>query len=1744
MPTLAEIISAKQDEAKTTETSFLDQLITEKMKPTPPKITTPKPTPRPTQGPQPPGQKGYWEAIGHGLALGTTETTRAVVAAGPRIGKDALQAAAVAMPALDPYAIPRLAQKGLKLWGVPTPDLPKAPYEYVTDLADWIGSDRVITEKLTELKKAHPEWTPQKLESVGDILKNPTILVEQLAATAPYMAGAIGATLAGGPGLAFQFAYAVEGQNAYEEAIRTGATKEQAEAQAQIVGSINGLIEAFSASHVLSIAKAAKRPLIDMLIKKATKKAAQRGALGKLARGVLGLVAAEAVEEMSQGTTEELTALGIQGRNIQPGFINRRLIEGTIGASAGLLFGGMAKGVAKATGAGKPAIKDQGAPIRKPTPPSPVPMPKTAKEAANLRIDDWETWRADQARQIHELHRYEEAGLLEPGETKQVTDLVEQAEVIRADTEAAYREIPRPAETIKKGDFAATEADPAWRRRFLDRGHVAEDEGLWEQIPEDLTFREGPSPVSSIQALADEEEARRIHSQIQRTEGRGELGPQATEITEPFPLNEDLIQEQLEEQAPGPALATKGTVRDPVRRRWTEREATKPEGPEAYPSIEGPQKSPETQAREAAIPDILGDPSQWGKIKTTPGDIWTRTEAEEAQQLKETLKGKLKQALFGFAGEETGAKAPLDAVETMQQMVRLGYLYAKAGAGNFAAWAERMIGEFGQGIKPHLRPIWNQIRNLPALPPEAETGVAEAVIKSPSFVADEQNPEYTTVGAFRKPGLTRQKRTTKDADGVEFSYDVQSVVDAAGRLEQRTYYGMNQEAKSLDELKYKISQIGKDVTESQYTPPALTTGEEPGVAEPTPQAPLFGDETGAVPLTGLWNSIKGVARKFMTSAGDLPKGPYVYKEIRDAHLKAEVVHCEFLAKAFQRATIKAYGFRGPNAEQSRLISAVGKGEADPSVLPEVLQEPLHVLRNHIDVLSDKLLASGLIQGDLVLTFEQNKGHYLHRSYRAFDPGTKWKKQVLKTPTIINNAIAYIRDMRPDLSESEALAEVHSILDSANTAENPVAFFSERVLGQKRLDVLKRRKGLDPAIRALLGEHEDFLTNYLRTVTSMTQLLANHKFLTQVREEGLGKIFFEDKPQMAVDPYSGKEVVAYDVKITNEKNPSLTPLSGLYTTPEIKQAFEDAVTPEEVGKYVRFYLKFNSPVKYGKTVGSAMTHVRNFTGNIMFAVRQGHWRLGKAGIATQSVLNKFLLHPGSPENIAYIDEAIRYGVMEEGARGGEIKAILGDISKYDSMEKVAGLLNTRVLQKALHGVAEAYGLEDAWWKLYAWENEKARYRKAHPEWSDDQIKKHTADIVRDTYPTWSKIPRFVKGLRKWPVMGTFVSFRAECLRTRFKTLQIINREARDPKTKGIAAQRVAGMVLAEGALATTIAGVGRYLAGIDWEDDEMLRHFLPWWSALSSILWTKNDGEGNLTYIDVGYTDPMQDMQDPIRAFMQEGDLDDKFKTALWDATRPYLEEEILFKALIQSYVTNQTDTGARISNPEDSDVNQLQARMGHVAKAFEPGIMRAGRRGIEGQQERLYGKGPDTWTEFQAQVTGIRRQTLDLGRALGFAAKDHKEVLRDATQLLSVQAASSDPKATGKIEDAFWAMERVRRQQALKLFQMSQTAKRFGVKEERIQEILSAQKVGRSNIKDLMNGIYRPYRLPQATAKAIKTRAMAEGTTPGGLGELYNRFDLIERLSVEATEKDMGIFKGRLLIKTKRQTPATRGIRR
>lgn len=724
-------------------------------------------------------------------------------------------------------------------------------------------------------------------------------------------------------------------------------------------------------------------------------------------------------------------------------------------------------------------------------------------------------------------------------------------------------------------------------------------------------------------------------------------------------------------------------------------------------------------------------------------------------------------------------------------------------------------------------------------------------------------------------------------------------------------------------------------------------------------------------LGRLFEKTAGWSAEYFTSRGYVPR----YTFDRWIQSKGEISKYEYEIKVtiqdFQKAVREEYGRNGISDSQVNDINQVLGGKKSRQQIPPKTLAQIKIMRAQIDNLSQRFIKEGVVAGDLITKLQNNMGIYLNRSYRKHDDPS-WAEFVPDQTK--NTALAFLRGKYPQYNDQEIQGLMNYLINSKNA---PMSILKGSKLGSMDLSVLKKKGEFAPEIRALMGEYADPLVNYARSVTKMANLIARHHFLQDVKREGLGKYLFE------------QQTGDYYVQIAAKGSKTMEPLNGLYTTPEIAAAFETFGSAPAMSEGLRYYMKINGYIKAGKTVFSIQTHARNLLGNMGFVMMNWHWDVSKAGMARQIAW----------ANLYSDDQAIRdkfkkyieLGIVRDSSAGGELRQYLEDIKDgKEFFERVQESRLSRFKTGVIEGAQNLYQFEDDVFKIYAFENEKARYQKAFPNKTEDEINQMVATIVRDTYPTYSMVPKIVKGFRANPFTGTFVNFPAEVIRTAYNSLELGIRETRTKETRAIGAKRLAGWMMAM-AIPTTISLATRAFLGMDGEDDDDLRKFMAPWQKNSEFIYLDHTGH-NIKILDMGYSDPHNYLKRPFYAMMKGESVVGAATLGAIEILKPFLDEEMVF-AVIIDVTRNQKKNGDQVYNPDSSPGTIAADIYSHVESVTQIGTIKSVQRIVKGAQGKTdkYGNKYDLGTELTSTIFGQRKETKDIAQSLLFKAYEIKD---------------------------------------------------------------------------------------------------------------------------------------------------------
>jgi hypothetical protein len=791
------------------------------------------------------------------------------------------------------------------------------------------------------------------------------------------------------------------------------------------------------------------------------------------------------------------------------------------------------------------------------------------------------------------------------------------------------------------------------------------------------------------------------------------------------------------------------------------------------------------------------------------------------------------------------------------------------------------------------------------------------------------------------------------------------------------------------------------------------------------------------------------ARKFR------PQTMFLAKEAMESSISAELRQAKMMAENLNRA-INKYKSQDKRDE---LIDAVDEFMRDAeerdfwrNELPDDIAQIAEAMRVHIDSLSLKLVDSGVIKAERSReNILANIGVYMNRSYQVFD-NKNWKEEV--SEQVITAAQNHLREAyynslngikeldqqlkdgkiteseynrrknrilsnkasvkeimdRDNVSEDEALTmHVDDIIDSILSKRdvNEYILFAQPKVGKKDLSSLKRRKDIPPAIRALMGEYTDPGYNYAMSIFKIANLVENQKYLTKIRDAGLGVWLFEKE--------AGKKIPEGYEKITFKGDASMNPLDGLYAPKEVKEAFNDIELNRmisgipKIGWLYGYWLKGVGAVKYNKTILSYGTHAKNVIGNMYFMAQNGYLDPREYQQPFIALVKQFSGKELTAEQEAKMDEWVRAGIIGQGATIGEIKSFFeGEDSFEKALTKRIDKKTDNMLSKVGKGVKkfgekaqEAYQYEDDMFKIVAYEKEKLNYSKilfdgkSYNKLDASQqstVNDYVAEIIKNILPNYGRIGGLGKGLKAFPIAGTFISFQIEAYRTAYNTVALAIQEIKGDipgisetgkklvQKRGV--MRLMSIVGFQAFKYGLISLLGIPLIPGDDDDEdglsEKIRTLLPFWDTNSDISVREVKPNGNFTYVSISASDPYGSIFKVVNATKNLTKTGEGFSEIFGELAGPFVSEDILLNTF-RNISSNENDYGGKIWRNTDTPFEKSEKIALQLGKTFEPGAMTSTRKIIQSENKL---------NEALGQFTGFKLHEVKSLEQAGFKFGD------------------------------------------------------------------------------------------------------------------------------------------------------------
>ena len=849
-------------------------------------------------------------------------------------------------------------------------------------------------------------------------------------------------------------------------------------------------------------------------------------------------------------------------------------------------------------------------------------------------------------------------------------------------------------------------------------------------------------------------------------------------------------------------------------------------------------------------------------------------------------------------------------------------------------------------------------------------------------------------------------------------------------------------------------------------------------------------------------------------------------------------------------------------------------------LPKQLQVPANDLRNYTNGLKKEfgeLLPTTdpikyLIDADINSMMRRSFAAFTNNSYaptpRSVDQAKTFIKDLIKG----NNGLRMEAEMAfPNKTIEEAIDEYASlkVADIMHTAKYEMAD------PFKALETITRKLGLDDirlvtgdelpsAIKKLLGEEKNLRSSLLQTTGNIIASTSQKKALDQIADMGLSNGWLFRTKEEAL----GKGILNA-APLTDVKGSGflLNDAIGLYGTPEIiKQlggySLFDGFLKSTIYQNI---LAAKAMVQGGKTLYSPATQMRNVGSAALFALNVGH--IGGSASVPQAfkIVMDDIFGPG--RNVdkkklnQFIERKIELGVIDENVVSQELTAILNDlkgatketgepvISSFNQLIQRVG--NTQLSQY----VQRLYAGGDNLWKLYGHEfyiSELKQFTK-----SIDDVKRYFNDIVgrefveispktgvkktvmegieeiaahlvRDTYPTYSRVPPAIQAIRKLPI-GNFISFPAEMLRTTATTLSTSLKHiaSGNPGLQSMGYRSLFGQFTTLYGVNEGVKALGHAFTDVSPEairayQDGLGPSFMQ--NHLMVPLTNKDPVTGEFKAFDLSSYNPYAYVIDPIEGYIREltntrmsvDEVEGEVYNRIFDASsplmtliEPFVAETIVLEPMFDIWARGgKSRNGATIYSPTDDFGDKVSKSFQHIISTIAPGFIRSTGQvlnalSLDTKQGRL-----SDLSDVLIRLLGGSIINVDPVSALDYKAIDIREIRSNAYK---TEHFFSKENALERGPDVMAAEFQQIQNEALaaqfEVYKMFAQALDSGLlTRDQIEQVLGKDGRNVPNLDNLMDGVFTPVSYSES---GLEQRADELYDEYKKSGILLNRGDLL-----------------------------------
>ena len=758
--------------------------------------------------------------------------------------------------------------------------------------------------------------------------------------------------------------------------------------------------------------------------------------------------------------------------------------------------------------------------------------------------------------------------------------------------------------------------------------------------------------------------------------------------------------------------------------------------------------------------------------------------------------------------------------------------------------------------------------------------------------------------------------------------------------------------------------------------------------------------------------------------------------------------------------------------------------------------------------------------------------------KIFNNSIKWVvdnviKKNKNLREIAENRHANLNDVNARYFEHGKMM-INSVLHTARAeGKNPLRQMKDiaDILKLGKIKFLKTGEELPDAIQKLLGPEKNLKSSVSYTTAEMISGMANKRAGDYIAQSGLRNGWLFRSADEAIgagiaNPEMIRKVPRFGRHMKSE-------LTELFTSPEYVQMFQGVGGQLDNLIAIPLYrtiMQGKVGVQIGKTLYSPQTQVRNVTSAAFFALMNGHIG-GRASVTNAMKIVLDDIFEAGKKNIDevefnnYVEKLVRLGVWDENVVASELKAIMNQI-KNNTVNTTDKLFDKLIKMAPTDKVARLYAGGDNLWKHFGYEFSRSQLHRAvknlddMKQWYkdmgeefvpinritgqiktfDDAIDEASAYLVRNTYPTYSKVPPAIQALRKLP-LGAFISFPAEILRTGTNVMAIGLKEAssKNPAIRQMGIRRLQGAFLTSYATGTGLVQTAQFLTNsTDSQWDAYKRSSAAPWDKNSNLLAIKGWKNGESAAVNFSYFSPYDSLWAPLEAAINQAsaqnlnpqETDDYVMSVMFAEDgpvmtflAPFITEPIGFDRVLDVTLRNgRKDQGGTVFSASDSIGDKFAKSFAYILDGVKPGVFVSADKisGAIGKDLTKGGKALNLKDELLALFAGTRIIRIDVKKDLKYFGSEMNRLLRavdENEQFYNVDnyANNTPNKLVRTYEDMQEEAFRVQKDMFIRM----QDLKLLDLSDFQIDEILKEAGVSETIRSNLMFGEFTPVNYSQ-----------------------------------------------------------------